>query len=222
MPGHSSDAGAIRMQILATEHWSLLATRGLIWSEMSSRAGMFLTTMSAAVVALALVAQATNFGDDFTLFALLILPVVLLVGIWTTMRLSVARHEDVWMVVGMNRLRHAYIDMDPDLEQYFVTSCYDDMAGVMKTYSPTGPSRLVGVLISTSVLVGVINAALVGVIVALIVEFFENSPAVHVGAGAIASLMASIVLVGVIPFRDLDRLERGLDAHFPAPAASPD
>lgn len=69
---------AVRIQILATEHWSLLATRGMTWNEMFTRAGMFLTTLSAAVVALALVAQATDFGGNFHVFALLILPVVLL------------------------------------------------------------------------------------------------------------------------------------------------
>lgn len=47
---------SVRMQILATEHWSLLATRSMVWNEMFTRAGMFLTTLSASIVALALVA----------------------------------------------------------------------------------------------------------------------------------------------------------------------
>jgi hypothetical protein len=46
------------MQILATGHWGLLATRSMIWNEIFMRAGMFLTTLSASIVALALVAQA--------------------------------------------------------------------------------------------------------------------------------------------------------------------
>jgi len=61
---------AVRAQILATEHWSLLATRSMTWNEMFSRAAMFLTVLSAAVVALALVAQATGFGPGFRSFAL--------------------------------------------------------------------------------------------------------------------------------------------------------
>ena len=67
---------AMRLQILSTEHWSLLASRSLAWNESFSRAGMFLTTLTGAIVALALVAQASAFGDAFTLFALVILPVV--------------------------------------------------------------------------------------------------------------------------------------------------
>ena len=74
---------AVRAQILATEHWSLLATRSMTWNEIFSRASMFVTVLSAAGVALALVAQATGFGPSFRLFALLVLPVVLLVGLAT-------------------------------------------------------------------------------------------------------------------------------------------
>src|SRR5262245_863145 len=47
---------AVRAQILATEHWSLLATRSMTWNEIFSRASMFMTVLSAAVVALAVVA----------------------------------------------------------------------------------------------------------------------------------------------------------------------
>src|SRR2546430_11689836 len=64
---------AMRLQILSTEHWSLLESRALAWNESFSRAGMFLTTLTGAIVAMALVAQASAFGDAFTLFALVIL-----------------------------------------------------------------------------------------------------------------------------------------------------
>ena len=37
--------------------------------ELFTRAGMFLSTLSGAIVALALVAQATSFGDEFATFA---------------------------------------------------------------------------------------------------------------------------------------------------------
>jgi hypothetical protein len=55
---------ALRLQVLATEHWSLLATRTMLWNESFSRTGMFLTVVSASVVGLALVGQAEDFGDD--------------------------------------------------------------------------------------------------------------------------------------------------------------
>src|SRR5438093_13348891 len=97
---------AVRAQILATENWSLLATRSMTWNETFSRASMFLTVLSGAVVALALVAQATSFGQGFRLFALVVLPIVLLLGLGTFSHLAAINDEDFWLVVGMNRLRH--------------------------------------------------------------------------------------------------------------------
>jgi hypothetical protein len=61
-PTSSSPLGGeppdLRLQILATEHWSLLATRSLVYNEVFSRAGIYLTVLSASVVSLALVARA--------------------------------------------------------------------------------------------------------------------------------------------------------------------
>jgi hypothetical protein len=44
-------------QFLATEHWSLLATRSMTWNEILSRTGTYLTVLSATVIALSLVAN---------------------------------------------------------------------------------------------------------------------------------------------------------------------
>ena len=71
---HLDVSEAVRVQILATEHWSLLATRSITYGAIYSRATIFLTVVSAAVVALALAAEATEFGDRFYVFALLVLP----------------------------------------------------------------------------------------------------------------------------------------------------
>ena len=96
------------MQILSTEHWSLLATRSLSWNESFSRAGLFLSVVSATAVALALVGQATDFGERFMAFALVMLPVDLFVGLATFTRLDEVNGEDAIWVAGMNRIRHAY------------------------------------------------------------------------------------------------------------------
>ncbi len=213
---------AARIQILATEHWSLLATRGMTWNEMFTRASMFLTMLSAAVVALALVAQATDFDDNFRTFALLVLPVVLFLGIGTYIRLGDARTEDVWLVIGMNRLRHAYIDLALDLEQYLVTSHHDDMAGVMLTYGPDSrltPSRI---LAGTPFIVGAVDAVLVGVIVALLAGSIDDRAAMYVSLGVMAAFAAAILMLGVIPFRAISRIQREYRPRFPQPDTLPE
>ncbi|MDQ3412239.1 MAG: hypothetical protein M3509_08985 [Chloroflexota bacterium] len=213
---------AVLVQILATEHWSLLATRGATWNEMFARASMYLTVLSAATVALALVAQATSFGGGFRLFALLVLPVVL--GVGTQIRLGDARGEDVWLVIGMNRLRHAYLELAPELEPYFMTAHHDDIAGVMQTYLvgvlPTEgrgarvtPGR---VLASTPVLVGVINAAVAGVLAALVAGALGGAAATSVAAG-IAAGIAYTILLAAVPLREIARVQREWRPRFPGP-----
>src|SRR5689334_15311582 len=88
VPGSAPTPVQIRLQILSTEHWSLLASRSLAWNETFSRAGMYLSTLSAAMVALGLLAGVSGFGDAFFAFAFVILPVVLFVGTGTWIRMG--------------------------------------------------------------------------------------------------------------------------------------
>jgi hypothetical protein len=75
-----------------------------------------------------MVAQATDFGDGFVAFALVLLPVVFFLGAVTIVRLTQVAWEDGVWVQGLNRIRHAYLELAPELEPYFVTSHYDDDA----------------------------------------------------------------------------------------------
>ena len=122
-PEASTGSGSPQLlQILATEHWSLLAARNLGYNEAMSRASIFVAALSGAVVALALVAQATDFGSGFVAFALVLLPVVFFLGWATVARLGQVNIEDALWVQGMNRIRHAYLELAPELEPYFVAS----------------------------------------------------------------------------------------------------
>lgn len=75
---------AVRAQLLATEHWSLLATRSTTWSEVMSRISIHLTVSSAALVLLALVAQASGFGTAFTVLSIGLTAAILVLGTLTT------------------------------------------------------------------------------------------------------------------------------------------
>ena len=205
---------AVRAQILATEHWSLLATRSMTWNEIFSRASMFITVLSAAVVALALVAQATAFGSGFRLFALLVLPVVLLVGVATFLRLGDANTDDLGLVLGMNRLRHAYLELAPELEPYFVTGHHDDMAGLMQSYGLGYHSGLGRVLAATPNLVAIIDSVVFGVLAALIAQLLGTPDAAAVAIGAAAALVG-ITGFAVLVFWARTRAWRGVHSRFP-------
>jgi len=215
-PTTDNDAAkARRVQILATEHWSLLATRSMTWNEIFSRTGTFLTVLSAAVVAISLVAQATDFGSGFQMFALVVLPVVLLLGLATFLRLVEADIEDAWLVVAMNRLRHAYIDLEPELEQYFVASHHDDPAGILQTYSFRSNVGFSHLLSGSPVIVGAIDAVLAGVLAAIVCLALNAAVPVQVAVGCIAGLaMAS--LLGLMGVRRVRRVSSDYQPLFPA------
>lgn len=212
---------AVRVQILATEHWGQLATRSMIWNEVFARAGMFLTTLSAAVVAIALVAQASDFGPEFRLFALLVLPVVLFLGIATHIRLGATLQQDVWTVVGMNRLRHAYLQIAPDLEPFILNSQYDDLPGLLQSsgqYTDIRPGMAIS---STPTIVSVINAVIAGVIVALLLDLAFGNMVVSTVSGIGVGLLVTAYLAGVLPYRDIRRLTTEYVPRFPRDTAPP-
>jgi hypothetical protein len=204
------------VQILATEHWSLLATRGMTYNEIFSRTGIFLTVVSASVVALALVGQATDFGDDFYAFALLVLPVVLFLGVGTQLRVRDAVAEDVWLVLGMNRLRHAYLELAPDLEPYFVTSQYDDERGVMQNYGPWAAVRPSRLLASTPVLIGAVDAVIAGVIAGFVAEILGGSRTGSILVGVAVTLVALALLV-LSATRVIQEIRTTYVPRFPRP-----
>jgi lipopolysaccharide export LptBFGC system permease protein LptF len=91
---------SVRAQLLATEHWSLLATRSTAQSELLGRITTFLMLVSASIVGLALIGQATRFGGRFLTFALVLLGVVVMIGILTQLRAVNASNEDLAQVIG--------------------------------------------------------------------------------------------------------------------------
>jgi hypothetical protein len=157
---------ALQVQILSTEHWSLLATRSQTWNESFARAQMFLSALAASVIALALVAQASSFGDGFTAFALVLLPVVLFLGLTTYIRLVAVNHDETRWVLGMNRIRAAYLELAPELERWFISSHHDDAKGAAATAGWMTFPTLFG-YVTTPAAVGVIDAVVAGVIMFL-------------------------------------------------------
>jgi hypothetical protein len=181
------------LQILSTEHWSLLASRSMTWNETFSRAGMFLSTVAGAIVALALVAQASDFGEGFRLFALVILPVVLFIGVGTLFAIGAALYHDALCVAGMNRIRAAYVEMAPELEPLFVMGTHDDESGLLKTMAgDLHPLPIVHMIGATPMMVGTLDSILLGAIASLL--------AIELGAcdGAALALGTWALLIGFV------------------------
>ena len=151
--------------------------RGMTWSEVMSRITVHLTVSSAALVVLALVTQTQGFGGAFHVLAIGLASVILALGTLTGVRVHNASREDAAIVLGMNRLRAAYLTIDPGIADYFVTSPHDDQAGLMATYTMGMPrSAISHVIGSTSMFVNILNAIVAGALGALIADAAQAGP----------------------------------------------
>jgi hypothetical protein len=108
------------VDILTTEHWGLLSSRTLGYQEMFNRTTIFVSVLSATVIALALLAQANQFGRVTLWFALLLMSVALFVGLATFVRSVAINYEDATWVMGIDLVRRAYLQMVPELEAFFL------------------------------------------------------------------------------------------------------
>jgi hypothetical protein len=205
-PATGSVVPSVRAQLLATEHWSLLATRSTTQSEVLSRITTFLMLVSASIVSLALIGQATGFDRRFVTFALVLLGIVLMIGTLTQMRLGNAAIEDLAHVIGMNRLRAAYVELDPGIERYLVTSAHDDDRGIWQTYNHLmGPNPIWQPLASSTAFIALVNAGLTGVFAALVAVALD-APGPLVGAVAAACGLAFVGISAALAGRRVQRV----------------
>lgn len=159
----------------------------------------------------AVVAQATSFGPNFRFFALLVLPVVLLVGLATILRLDAANGEDFWLLMGMNRLRHGYLELAPELEPYFVTEYHDDARSVIASYGMGAQMSLTRVLAGTPNLVAAINILVFGIFAALVAQTLGVSDQVALVVGLLAAFMAAVGLAALA----FQSIRHGMSMHRP-------
>jgi len=152
---------SLRAQMLATEHWSLLATRSTTQSEVLTRIAIFLTLVSAGLVTLGVLGNATQFRGWFGVAALGVLLLLAILGLITQLRTYNASLDDLMYVIAMNRLRGAYLDLDPGIAPYLVSSAEDDEPGVHRTYYAFTP-RTGQMLASSAMIITVVEAAVIG------------------------------------------------------------
>ena len=161
----------------------------MTWSEVMSRITVHLTVASAALVVLALVTQATGFGVAFHVLSIGLTSAILALGTLTGVRVHNASREDAAIIVGMNRLRAAYVQMDPGIAEYLVTSQYDDQAGLMATYTMgMRRSTISHVIGSTSMFINIVNAIVAGTLGALIADAAAGDPVATSLAGIVAGV----------------------------------
>ena len=208
------------IQILSTEHWSLLSARSLAYNEAFTRGGMFLTFLSMSFVALALLAQGMSFGEQFLTIVAVVLAFDFVIGLLTYFRISSANVDDLRAVHGMARIRHGYTQIAPVTVPYFTTATYDDPASIVEIYGdPTrsGLPVLIYGLTTSGGMIGLITSMVGGVLAGVLaLMVVSQGLAIWIGlAGAVITFVAILLLtVGSVP-----RHQAGMTALFPAAKA---
>lgn len=212
------------LQILSTEHWSLLTARSLVYNEAFARGGMFLAFLSATLLVLGLISTATGFSDAFLVVAALLLALDLFVGLATIGRISGASTEDLRYLQGMNRLRHAYFELVPGLEDYFITSGYDDFDSVAAFYGPgtATTSTLRGFahgLTTMPVMIAVICCT-IGAVLSAVLVLLATHNTMAAGLVAVVAFIVLFVLMAGYGYRSAMSFSTHMPAMFPRPPKS--
>jgi len=119
------------LQCLTTEHFALQSGRAMTVADASGRSMLFLSTISSTLIALAFIGQISRLGTAFFLFALVLFPSLLFLGLVTFERVLQSAIEDIVCMRGMNRIRHFYVELAPQVKDYFILSIHDTRLGHM-------------------------------------------------------------------------------------------
>ena len=208
------------VQILSTEHWSLLSARSLAYNEAFTRGGMFLSFLSMSFVALALVAQPMSFDRQFLIIAVIVLAFDFIIGLTTYGRIIGANADDLRAVHGMSRIRHGYTQIAPVVAPYFTTGVNDDPTGVMISYG-SPPSTYPGILLygltTSGGMIGLIDSLVGGVLLGVVALLFGASAGPAIGVALIGTVVV-FALQTALTAGTLSRISAGLPVLFPTPA----
>lgn len=203
------------LQALTTEHFTLQGARSVLISEVNSRATIYLSAVSSAVVALAFVTSISPSPDSVRAFALVLLPILAFMGFVTKARLVQLSYADFQYQRAINRIRHFYVDIAPETARYLTLSIYDDTAGVVHS-AVYRQGRRMGVL-TAATMIGVLNYVIVGLIAAIALRWAT-------GMNAIAAILIGITLGFIAALFDFRRGEAqwkeyvaSFEVRFPSP-----
>jgi len=201
---------------LTTEHFTLQGARSSTISESSARSALYLGSLSASLVSLGFVAQLSASGDTFRVFALVVLPTLFLLGIFTFVRLVENMIEDLFYGRAINRIRGYYLEEAGPEARYFMLSAHDDAVGVL-AHMGLAPSPWQLYFTAASA-IAVVNSVVGGAALALACWIaFDASLLVSSVVGAVFAVISVL-----LHHRWLRRRgERGVNVAVMSPSTAP-
>ncbi len=203
------------LQFLTTEHFTLQTAKATTVAEANGRAGLFLSTVSSAVVALAFIGQVSGMGRGFFVFGLVLFPPLLYLGFVTFERAIQTAIENMIHTRGINRIRHYYVELAPEIRRYFIHSTHDDVTGALKGMGIPSSSNWQH-FVTNAGTVAVINSTLAGAFAGMLVRFLTPLNLYGVIGTGIAVVAAAAVAHHRYQMRRYAESEKGLETLFPS------
>jgi hypothetical protein len=124
--------------------------------------------------------------------------------------------------LAMNRLRRAYLTLEPGMERYLSTGYHDDQRGVFATYMVDRPSQRslwIHFLVNTPNIVATVDSALAAAVLVLVVQTAGASRA----AAAVGGVVAFPLVRGILYVLQRQTLRpfRHQTPRFPSPPDRP-
>ena len=169
---------------LQTEHFVLESARSITVSESSSRASLYLMTLSSSLIAFGFLAQ-TKYA---TAFLGVVLPVIVLLGVFTYERLVETSLEDVVALASIQRIRRYYGSLLPGANEYFPVPTRDYAPNEMIDIGAdrSGKRGWRGVFFTMSSAIAVVNSIVAGsgIAFACVLLGADESHSVTIAGGA--------------------------------------
>jgi hypothetical protein len=200
---------------LTTEHFTLQGARAQTASESASRTSLFILSVSSTLVALGFLGQGSRSDQTFGVFALIVLPTLYLLGVFTFIRVVECGAEDYRYGVAINRIRHYYKQIAGDEARLFLLSGHDDGRGVFANAAVPAEGRKQFLTFAT--VVAVIDSVIVGSAVAVAVSVaFDGLLGVAAGVGGVIGLLSLVLLLRYADHL-LDKRTGSTESIFPSP-----
>src|SRR5215217_2027339 len=198
---------------MTTEHFTRQTARGIANAELTSRLQLYLGTLSSSIIALALTAQLSGLGVAFRAFA-----VVFFLGLVTHGRLLQVNAEWRLYGQGMNRIRHYFLELAPEMEPYFVLPPTDDPWVTLAAIGVrTGGNPWWQALLTAGSMIVVVNSVLAGVVAGLLWRSVAGpSGSLPLALVAAVGFLLSLVSQGIYGQRAFRRNLEASPVAFPA------
>jgi hypothetical protein len=202
------------LQFMTTEHFTLQTAKSATVAEANGRSTLFMGTVSSAVVALAFIGQVSGMGEAFFLFGLVLFPSLFFLGLVTFERLVQTAIENMLYSREINRIRHYYVELAPEISRYFIQSTHDDVAGALRdmglVYSNWNH------FVTNAGMVAVINSVLAGVFAGLLSKFASSLSIYAVAGLGIAVFVVSVIAHRRHQLNKYAQVESRLETLFPS------